>query len=103
MATLFLVAAAISMTCSNAASAVILSPIAVQAAESVPQLEPQQALLAVAYGCSCVFVLPIANQSHLMVMGPGGYRASDYAKVGLPLALLMGATALLIIPLVWSF
>ncbi|MEE8143635.1 MAG: SLC13 family permease [Planctomycetota bacterium] len=94
LATLFLVAAAISMTCSNAASAVILSPIAVQAAESVPQLEPQQALLAVAYGCSCVFVLPIANQSHLMVMGPGGYRSRDFVRLGIGVSVVVMATAI---------
>ena len=45
-----------------------------------------------AYGCSGAFILPFA-QWNLLVMAPGGYRASDYMKVGLGLSLVMGATA----------
>jgi di/tricarboxylate transporter len=44
---------------------------------------------------------PISNPVNLLVMGPGSYRMADYVKVGLPLAVILGAVALVVIPLVW--
>jgi di/tricarboxylate transporter len=90
LASLFFIAAAVSVTSSNSAAAVIIAPIAAEIATS-SSMRLEHALLAVAYGCSCAFVLPFA-QWNLMVMGPGGYQARDFARFGLGLSLVMGLT-----------
>jgi di/tricarboxylate transporter len=50
---------------------------------------------------SASFMTPTGYQTNLMVMGPGGYRFSDYVKVGAPLSVLVAVMALLLVPLVW--
>ena len=77
-------------------SEAVLSPIAAQAANAMG-VPLERALLAVAYGCSCAFLVPFAHQCNLMVMGPGGYRPSDYLRCGGPLALAMALTAFAIL------
>ena len=57
--------------------------------------------LAVAAAAS--FLTPVATPANLMVMGPGGYRFGDYWRLGLPLLLLFGAVAVLLVPVLWSF
>ena len=91
LAALFVLAAVVAMLSTNAASAVVVTPVAAQAALA-GGLDLRVALLAVAYGCSCAFILPFA-QWNLLVMAPGGYKAVDYLRVGIGLSLLMGATA----------
>lgn len=92
LAGLFVLAALISTTSSNAAAAVILSPVAVRAADSLG-MNPSAALLTVAYGCSCAFVVPFAHQCNLMVATPGGYRTADFVRVGTGLSLVVAAVA----------
>ena len=53
--------------------------------------------MAVAVGASCAFLTPIGHQNNLLVMGPGGYRFSDYARLGAPLSLLV---ILLAVPMI---
>jgi di/tricarboxylate transporter len=91
IAVLFLLAAAVAVTSSNSAAAVIIAPVAAGVARH-GTLGLETALLAVAYGCSCAFILPIA-QWNLLVMGPGGYRARDFFLFGSGLSLVMGVTA----------
>jgi di/tricarboxylate transporter len=50
---------------------------------------PEPFLLAVAFGAACDFLTPIGHQNNMLVMGPGGYRFSDYWKLGLPLSVLV--------------
>jgi di/tricarboxylate transporter len=50
-------------------------------------------LLAVAFGCSCAFVVPFAHQCNLMVATPGGYQTKDFAKVGAGLSLVVAVVA----------
>jgi di/tricarboxylate transporter len=95
---LFVVSAVLSTTSNNAAAAVILAPVAFAAAQS-SGVEVSKAFLAVAYGASCAFVLPFAHQCNLMIMGPGGYRTRDFAKVGIGLSIVMGATAVVLLAL----
>jgi di/tricarboxylate transporter len=95
---LFVVSAVLSTTSNNAASAVILAPVAYAAAQS-SGVEVSKAFLAVAYGASCAFVLPFAHQCNLMIMGPGGYHTKDFAKVGIGLSLVMGVTAVVLLAL----
>jgi di/tricarboxylate transporter len=87
---------------SNAASTVLIAPIAIQAAQQIGS-DPHALLMAVAVAASAGFLTPVAHQSNVLVMGPGGYRFSDYFKVGLPLNLLTFAVTLLIVPLVWPW
>jgi di/tricarboxylate transporter len=89
---LFAVSAILSVTSNNAAAAVILAPVAYAAAQS-SGVDVGKTFLAVAYGASCAFVLPFAHQCNLMVMGPGGYRTRDFAKVGIGMSIVMAITA----------
>ncbi|MEE8143076.1 MAG: SLC13 family permease [Planctomycetota bacterium] len=94
---LFALAATISITTSNAAAAVILAPIAKAAA--VDGVDLHKALLAVAYGCSCAFIVPFAHQCNLMVLGPGGYRTRDFVLIGSVMSVLVAITAVLCLTL----
>jgi di/tricarboxylate transporter len=64
-------------------------------------LDPRPFIIAVTLAASLSFATPIGYQTNLMVMGPGGYHPRDYAKVGLPLAILVAATAVTLIPMIW--
>jgi di/tricarboxylate transporter len=64
---------------------------------------PRPFVMGITLAASLSFVTPIGYQTNLMVMGPGGYRPSDYFRVGAPLTLLVTITALTLIPLVWPF
>jgi di/tricarboxylate transporter len=87
---------------SNAASTVLIAPIAIQTAVQVGS-EPHALMMAVAVGASAGFLTPVAHQSNVLVMGPGGYRFGDYMKSGLPLDLITLGVALVVIPLVWPW
>ncbi|MCA9173045.1 MAG: SLC13 family permease [Planctomycetales bacterium] len=86
----------------NNAVAAMLLPLAVAVAWQAG-LNPRPFCMAVALAASLSFITPIGYQTNLMVMGPGGYRPMDYVKLGFPLALIVGAVALLLIPRVWPF
>ena len=60
-------------------------------------------VVAITIAASAGFASPLAYQTHLIVQGPGGYRFSDYTRVGLPLDLLIGLVAILAIRFHWSF
>lgn len=94
-ASLFVAAAAVatltlllSIFLNNVATAVIVGPIAVSVAHTLG-LPPDALLLAVLIGASSDFLTPIGHQNNLLVMGPGGYRFSDYARVGALLSLVV--------------
>jgi di/tricarboxylate transporter len=84
----------------NAAAAVIMAPIAVNAAR-VLELSPDAFLMAVAVGASCAFLTPIGHQSNTLVMGPGGYQFGDYWRLGLPLSVVAALAAVPLILLFW--
>lgn len=102
LAALYLVTVVFTETITNNAVAVMLFPIAVGTA-AVGGYSPRPFVMAVALAASLSFLTPIGYQTNLMVMGPGGYQPRDYLRAGWPLALLMAATALALIPLVWPF
>lgn len=86
----------------NNAAAILMFPIAVNVADqSSANVLPF--VIAVMIAASASFITPFGYQTNLMVFGPGQYRFADYVKVGAPLSLLIGVTAIIVIPLVWSF
>jgi len=64
-------------------------------------VDPDAYLMAVAVGAACDFLTPIGHQCNTLVMGPGGYRFSDYWKLGLPLSIIVIAIATPLIVTVW--
>ena len=91
----------LSNVLNNAAAAVIMAPVAVQVA-SHANLSPEAHLMAIAIGASCAFLTPIGHQNNTLVLGPGGFRFGDYWRLGLPLSLIVAATAVPLLLLVWS-
>ncbi|MBS9777249.1 MAG: SLC13 family permease [Gammaproteobacteria bacterium] len=84
----------------NAATAVIMAPIGVSIATTLGY--PIEAfLMAVCIGASCTFLSPIGHQSNLLVMSPGGYRFSDYARMGWLLDILVVLVSVPVIMLFW--
>jgi di/tricarboxylate transporter len=86
----------------NNAAVALMFPIAISAAQQLEvDLLPFVMVLMIAGSAS--FATPIGYQTNLMVYGPGGYHFTDYARVGIPMTLLVGSTALLLAPQVWPF
>jgi di/tricarboxylate transporter len=83
----------------NAAVALTF-PIAVATASQLG-VDPRPFVMAVILGGCCAFASPVAYQTHLIVYGPGGYRFTDFVKVGLPLDAICAVVALTMIPRVW--
>ncbi|HAT8641158.1 TPA: SLC13 family permease [Legionella pneumophila] len=84
----------------NAATALIMAPIAIKIAQSA-HVNVDSFLMAVAIGASCSFLTPIAHQNNTMVMGPGRYQFSDYFRLGLPLELIVVVVTIPTILWVW--
>ena len=78
----------LSIFLNNVATALIMAPLAIRVAELLG-LAPDAMLLAVLIGASSDFLTPIGHQNNLLVMGPGGYRFSDYSRVGAIMALIV--------------
>lgn len=87
---------------SNNATAILLLPIAISAAQSLG-VDPKPFIVAVCFGASACFATPIGYQTNLLVYGPGGYRFTDYLKLGMPLNLLVWVMGSFFIPLIWRF
>jgi di/tricarboxylate transporter len=84
----------------NAATVLLMGPIAAGFAMKLG-LNVDPFLMAVAIGASCDFLTPFGHQSNTLVMGPGGYRFGDYARLGLPLSIIVAVVAVPLIMLVW--
>lgn len=85
---------------SNNATAILLLPIAISTAQGLGA-DPRPFIIAVCFGASACFATPIGYQTNLLVYGPGGYRFSDYLKLGMPLNLLVLIMGSFFIPLMW--
>lgn len=100
VAGLFLITALSAQIMPTAAVALLMSPIALSSAADLG-LSPHALLMVVAVGASCAFLSPFGHAVNLLVMGAGGYRVTDYTKVGVPLVLVILAVVLFVLPLVW--
>jgi di/tricarboxylate transporter len=87
---------------SNNATAVLLFPIAISTAIGIG-VDPKPFVMAVCFGASACFATPIGYQTNLLVYGPGGYRFSDYLKLGIPLNLLVLILGSAFVPILWPF
>ena len=85
---------------SNNAVVVVVTPIAIGVAQAAG-VDPRPLVVAVMVAASASFATPIGYQTNMMVYGPGGYRFTDFMKVGIPLNLSIGLLASLMIPLLW--
>jgi di/tricarboxylate transporter len=98
---LILVAAmAVTPFLNNAATVLVMAPIAAGFASGLGY-RPDAFLMAVAIGAGCDFLTPIGHQCNTLVMGPGGYRFSDYARLGAPLSLIVLVVGTPLILWVW--
>jgi di/tricarboxylate transporter len=100
VAILLLVGMCVTPFLNNAATVLILAPIAVSLATSL-KMNADPLLMAVAIGAGCDFLTPIGHQCNTLVMGPGGYRFGDYWRLGLPLSFIVLLTGVPLILLFW--
>ncbi len=100
IAGLYLLTAIFTIVIHPAALVVIMSPIAIEVSSGFG-IPPQTAMMAVAIAAAAVFMSPVSHAANLLVMGPGGYRFSDYIKTGLPMTLVVMAVAMMLLPIVW--
>ena len=85
---------------SNNAVAVVMTPIAIGLGSALG-VDPRALVVAVMFAASASFATPIGYQTNMMVYGPGGYKFTDFIRIGLPLNLTMGLLMSAVIPLMW--
>lgn len=84
----------------TAAVAVLLAPIAVDTAQQIG-MSPYALAMTVAMAASASFMSPVAHPANVMIMGPGGYRFTDYTRIGMPLTLIMFIVVMIVLPIAW--
>lgn len=99
---IYVLTALFSAVITNNAAAVLVFPIAMSLARDLG-VDPMPFVITLVLAASAAFATPIGYQTNLMVYGPGGYRFVDYLRVGLPLTVVTGLVATLVIPRVWGF
>lgn len=97
---LLIAAMAVTPFLNNAATVLVMGPIGASLAQKLG-LNPDPFLMAVSVGAACDFLTPIGHQCNTLVMGPGGYRFGDYARLGLPLSLMVIVVGTPLISLFW--
>ncbi|MCK5783418.1 MAG: SLC13 family permease [Desulfobacterales bacterium] len=102
LSALYLTTSILTEMVTNNAAALILFPIAMATAQKLG-VNVTPFIFAIMLGASASFATPIGYQTNMMVYGPGGYRFSDFLKIGVPLNLIMWITASILIPRIWPF
>jgi di/tricarboxylate transporter len=98
----YFLTAGLSLLILNKPAAALATPLAVILALKL-QVDPKPFIMAVAFAASTAMATPMGYQTNLLVYGPGGYSFRDFLKLGLPLNILVGIIACLLIPVVWEF
>ncbi len=96
----FVITSTITEIVSNNAVAVIMTPIAIGLATALG-LDPRPLVVAVMIAASCAFATPIGYQTNTLVYGPGGYRFTDFMRIGVPLNISLALLVSFMIPLIW--
>jgi di/tricarboxylate transporter len=99
---LFVLTVVMGQLVSNTATALILIPVAISAAVEL-DVSAQPILMTLNVAAAAAFLTPVATPGNMMVMGPGGYKFGDYAKLGLPMVLWYLVVVMALVPLIWSF
>ena len=102
LALVYLITMVLTEISSNTATAIIMTPI-VMAVTSQMGIDSRPFIFAVCFAASASFSTPVGYQTNLMVYGPGGYKFSDFLKVGLPLSVTFWILAIGLIPIFWPF
>ncbi|WP_258774332.1 SLC13 family permease [Winogradskyella sp. KYW1333] len=102
LAGVFLLTTGFSQVINNSATAVLMAPIVIIAANTL-SLSAAPFMIAVAISASTAFLTPVGTTTNAMVMTSGGYKFIDYVRVGAPLLLLFLISTLLLVPLIWPF
>ena len=102
LATLFVLAALLTTFISSTATALLLAPIAVGLAQDLG-VSPYPFAMTIAIAASTGFMTPVSSSANTLVTAPGGYSFSDFAKVGILMALLVMALVVVIVPLLFPY
>src|SRR5690606_32043607 len=102
LALIMLAAMAVTPFLNNAATVLVMAPIAASFATALGYA-PEAFLLAVAIGAGCEFLTPIGHQCNTLVMGPGGYKFGDYWRLGAPLSVLVVLVGVPLLMVFWPF
>jgi di/tricarboxylate transporter len=98
----FMMGSLLTELVSNNAVAVVMTPVAISLSKALG-VDPRPFVVAVMFSASCSFATPIGYQTNTLVYAPGGYRFTDYMRLGIPLNLGVGVIAALLIPVFWGF
>jgi sodium-dependent dicarboxylate transporter 2/3/5 len=101
-AVLFLLSCGLTQFMSNTASTALLAPIGISIAKSIGA-SPHAVLMAIAVAASCAFATPVGTPPNTLVLGPGGYKFTDYVKAGSGLVIVCFIVSIIVIPIVWPF
>ncbi|MEM1083976.1 MAG: SLC13 family permease [Verrucomicrobiota bacterium] len=102
LAAIYLLSSILTELVTNNAVAIILTPVVISIAASL-NVDPRPFIVAIMFGASASFLTPIGYQTNTYVYGAGGYKFSDFLKVGIPLSLVLWITATALIPVFWPF
>ncbi len=100
LAGLALLAMLLVQVINGAAVASVITPIAIQAAQQTG-LDPRALAMGVALACSMAFMTPLGHAVNILVMGPAGYRFSDFFRIGLPLTVVVFTVMMVLLPVFW--
>lgn len=102
LAALYLATMLLNELITNNGAAALAFPFSLEAARLL-EVNERPFVMGVALAASFAFASPIGYQTHMMVYGPGGYRFSDFVRVGVPLNIILWVAAVGLIPFVWAF